>query len=375
MSLSVLHVAQPTDGGVARCVLDLVHDQVGRGWEVALASPAELAGAAEAQGARHASWEAARQPGPGALPEARALAGLIGSLAPDLVHLHSSKAGLAGRLALRGRRTTVFQPHAWSFEAVHGAVRAAAIAWERLAARWTHAIVSVSEAERDRGARARIRAPYRVIPNGVDLAAWPAATDEERTAARRRLDLGEGQIAVCVGRLSRQKGQDVLLEAWPSVAARVAGARLVLVGGGPEEDHLRRLAGAGVDFTGARDDIGDWYAAADVVVAPSRWEGMSLVLLEAMARARSIVATDVPGAREALGAEAGEIVPVEDARALAEALVERMLDTGLAAEEGKAGRRRVEQSHDLRATTGAVADLYEELLAGRLSSSTGHSTP
>ena len=154
----------------------------------------------------------------------------------------------------------------------------------------------------------------------------------------------------------------------------MAGARLVL-GGGPEEDHLRRLAGPGIDFTGARDDIGDWYAAADVVVAPSRWEGMSLVVLEAMARARSIVATEVPGAREALGAEAGEIVPVEDARALAEALVERMLDTGLAAEEGKAGRRRVEQSHDLRATTGAVADLYEELLAGRVSSSTGHSTP
>ena len=153
------------------------------------------------------------------------------------------------------------------------------------------------------------------------------------------------------------------------------GAQLVLVGSGPEEDHLRRLAGPAGRLRGARDDIGDWFAAADVVVAPSRWEGMSMVLLEAMARGRSIVATDVAGAREALGTEAGEIVPVEDARALAEALVERMLDPGLAAEEGKAGRRRVEQSHDLRATTGAVADLYEELLAGRLSSSTGHSTP
>ena len=202
-----------------------------------------------------------------------------------------------------------------------------------------------------------------VIPNGVDLEAWPVAADEERAAARQRLDLGQDQIAVCVGRLSRQKGQDVLLEACPSVAARVAGARLVLVGGGPEKDHLRRLAGPGVDLTGARDDIGDWYAAADVVVSPSRWEGMSLVVVEAMARARSIVATDVPGAREALGTNAGEIVPVEDVRALAEALVERMLDTGLAAEEGQAGRRRVEQYHDLRATTGAVAGLYEELLA------------
>jgi glycosyltransferase involved in cell wall biosynthesis len=373
MSLSVLHVAQPTDGGVARCVLDLVGDQVSRGWEVVLASPGhgDLAGGAEALGAGHAKWEAARQPGPAAVSEARALARVIGSLGPDLVHLHSSKAGLAGRLALRGGRPTVFQPHAWSFEAVRGVVRLGAIAWERLAARWTHAIVCVSEAERGQGARAGIRAPYRVIPNGVDLVAWSPATGEERAAARRRLDLEDGPLAVCVGRLSEQKGQDVLVEAWPTVAERVPSARLVLVGGGPEEDRLRSLAGPGIDLVGPRNDAGDWYAAADVVVAPSRWEGMSLVLLEAMASARSVVATDVPGAREALGGEAGEIVPVGDAHRLAEALVERLLDPGRAAAEGTAGRRQAESAHDLRTATGAMAELYEALL----SSSTGPTTP
>ncbi len=103
----------------------------------------------------------------------------------------------------------------------------------------------------------------------------------------------------------------MLLEAWPAVRARVPGARLVLVGDGPTEPELRAAAGEGVDLVGPRKDVPDWLAAADVVVAPSRWEGMALTLLEAMATGRSVVATEVAGAGEALGDEAGRIVPIE----------------------------------------------------------------
>ncbi|NEA48622.1 glycosyltransferase, partial [Streptomyces sp. SID10815] len=67
---------------------------------------------------------------------------------PDLVHAHSAKAGLAGRLAVRGRIPTVFQPHAWSFEAVGGATAALALRWERWGTRWAARTVCVSEAER-----------------------------------------------------------------------------------------------------------------------------------------------------------------------------------------------------------------------------------
>ena len=130
------------------------------------------------------------------------------------------------------------------------------------------------------------------------------------------------------------------------------------MGAGPEEERIRALAGPGVELVGSRKDVLDWYAAADVVVLPSRWEGMSLVPLEAMACSRSVVATDVSGAREAIGEDAGAVVPVDDLDALAEA-------------EGHAGRSRVEASFDIRRTTESTAGVYAELLeTGATSSST-----
>lgn len=363
--LTILHVSQPTDGGVGTYVADAATDQVRRGWRVIVASPAhgDLAERIEAAGAKHVAWTASRAPGPGSLLDTVRLARIVEREQPALVHLHSSKAGLAGRLAIRARRPTVFQPHSWSFEAVRGPVRAGALLWERRAARWGAAIVCVSEAEQRRGAEHGVAATWRVIPNGVDLEAWPEASGEERSAARRRLTIDERPTVVCVGRLSRQKGQDVLLEAWPAIVEGVPEAQLVLVGDGPDEQLLRGSAGHRVRLVGKRPDVADWLAAADVVAFPSRWEGMSIGMLEAMARGRSVVASDVGGAQEALGREAGAVVPPGDAAALANAIGARLRDPARAAAEGRAARERAERSHDLRTTTAALAELYKELLA------------
>ncbi len=377
-TLSILHVSQPTEGGVAGYVAEVVADQARRGRSVTVACPTwgALGAQVSSAGAKHVEWTAGRAPGPTSFLDAARLARIIAREDPALVHLHSSKAGLAGRLALRGRRPTVFQPHAWSFEAVRGPLHAAALAWERRAARWATAVLCVSEAERRRGVEQGVRAEWRVIPIGVDLDAFPPASPDERSAARRRLELEERPTVVCVGRLCRQKGQDVLLDAWPRVVARVAEAQLVLVGDGPDEKHLRRLADGDVRLVGRRSDVADWLAAADVFALPSRWEGMSIGMVEAMARGRSVVATDVPGAAEALDGEAGAIVPREDPAALADALAARLLDPARADAEGRSARERVERSHDLRAMTASLAELYEELLgAPTVSSSTGLTIP
>lgn len=353
MSLSVLHVSQPVDGGVARSVSDLVADQVGRGWRVAVASPeGPLARRITEAGAEHLAWRAGRAPGPASMLEAVSLGRIVKRAAPDLVHLHSSKAGLAGRLAIRGRLPTLFQPHAWSFYALEGPLGRAALAWERLGARWATAIVCVSERERADGEAAGIRARWRVVPNGVDLDAF---TVEDREEARRLLGLDSSPLAVSVGRLSRQKGLDVLLAAWPEVERRVPGAQLVIVGSGPEEDELRRRAGS-ARLLGARDDVRSWLAAADAVVVPSRWEGLAYVVLEAMAAGRSVVATDVAGMSEALG-DTGLVVPSEDPAALAAALA-----SALTRPNGTGARARVERLYDVRRATQAMADLYAEVL-------------
>ncbi len=361
--LSILHVSQPTDGGVAGYVADVVADQVARGWRVVVASPpwGDLGAQVERSGAEHVDWTAGRAPGPGAFLDARRLKRIVDRVEPALVHLHSSKAGLAGRLALRGGLPTIFQPHAWSFEAVRGPLRAAALAWERRAAHWG-TILCVSEGERRLGEEHGVRADWRGIPNGVDLDEWREASPEERSAARRSLELEDRPSVVCVGRLCRQKGQDVLLQAWPGLRARVPDAQLVLVGDGPDAKKLRRVAGESIRLVGRRADVGSWLAAADVVAQPSRWEGMSIGMLEAMATGRSIVSSDVAGAEEALDGDAGALVPPEDPTALADALAERLLNPAKAAAEGRRARARVEASHDLRAMTAALADLYEELL-------------
>jgi glycosyltransferase involved in cell wall biosynthesis len=376
---SVLHVSQPTEGGVGRYVADLASDQVARGWDVAVASPTygELSDRVVTAGARHIPWTAGRMPGPSSVLHAVSLSRIVERERPDLVHLHSSSAGLSGRLAVRGRRPTIFQPHAWSFEAVRGPLRSAAAAWERKGARWATAIVCVSEAERRRGEEHGVRARWLVVTNGVDLDAYSEASAGERTAARRGLELDDAPLVVCIGRLSRQKGQDVLLDAWPAVLARVRDANLVLVGDGPHDEELRRRAGDGVRLVGPRTDVGEWLAAADVVALPSRWEGMSIGMLEAMARGKSIVATEVPGALEALADDAGAVVPPEDHVALADAIAVRLLDPARAAAEGRRARQRAEQAFGLGRTTARIAEVYEELLgAGSpASSSTGPTTP
>ncbi|MDP8930426.1 MAG: glycosyltransferase family 4 protein, partial [Actinomycetota bacterium] len=235
-------------------------------------------------------------------------------------------------------------------------------AWERFAMRWTDAAICVSDRERSLAVAGRLHGDLRVIPNGVDTHVAAPASWEGRGAARRALGLDDAPTAVCVGRLHHAKGQDVLVRAWPLVLRTIAGARLYLLGRGPEETALVDLAGPGVSLTGHQDDVRPWLAAADVVVVPSRWEGMSLAMLEAMAAARCVVTTDVSGAHEALGKTAGAIVPVEDVPALADAIVRRLTDPELARREGMAARARAERAFDLHKITAEVAGLYREIV-------------
>jgi len=373
----IVHVAQPTTEGVPRCVVALVKHQVAHGHRVTVVSPTDgwLAAEAAQAGAHHVPWAAGRSPGPGVPDEVRRLRGVLRTLDPDLLHLHSSKAGLAGRLAVRGAVPTVFQPHAWSFLAVRGALRTATVAWERVALRWAHRVVCVSETERRQAEDAGVAlgGKARVVPNSVDTDGF---APRDRAAARRRLGLAEGRaLAVCVGRLSEQKGQDVLLRAWRAVHDELPEADLVLVGQGPWRERLEADAGEGVAFVGNSTDPADWYAAADVVVVPSRWEGMALVPLEAGAGARSVVITDVAGARETVPERCGAVVAREDPEALAGALTARLRDPALAEREGAAARAHVTAHHGLRAGGDRMLRVYGELAEVTPRSGAGPDTP
>lgn len=360
--IRVLHVAQPTSGGVAEVVVNLVADQVRQGWEVFAACPSQntLAGRLFQAGADVRPWSATRSPGVAVVGEARRIARVVERVQPDLVHLHSAKAGLAGRLALRGRRPTIFQPHAWSFEAVGGLLHHSSLAWERYASRWTTRLLCVSEHEYDRGGRLGITVAADLVPNGIDLDRFRAYDDEDRRIARARLGLIEAPTIVCVGRLCQQKGQDLLIAAWPQVATAVPEARLVLVGDGPDAAALRAAAPPGVHFAGHADDPRPWYAAADVVVMPSRWEAMPLVLLEAMASRRCVIATDVGGVRGTLDDQ--DVIPLGKQAVLAGMLVVRLRDPAGRAARAEANRATVVERHDVRHTAHRVREVYAKAL-------------
>ena len=149
MTTAVLHVAQPREGGVAGYVVAACLDQMARGWKVTVACPDDgrLATDLARAGIPRMSWAAVRRPGPSSMAEAIRLRAVIERARPDVVHLHASKAGLAGRLGPRRRIPVLFQPHGWSWLAVNGGLRTASLAWERAAARRTDLLLCVGDAE------------------------------------------------------------------------------------------------------------------------------------------------------------------------------------------------------------------------------------
>lgn len=371
--LRVLHVSQPVDGGVGRWVGLLTAYQRSQGVDALVACPpaGALVEESRAAGVPVHAWASVRSPVRGVLRESRRLAHIVATTQPDLVHLHSSKAGLVGRAVLKGRRPTVFQPHAWSFLSGSGPVGAAAAQWERWSARLADRVLCVSEREHADGARRGVDAAYSVVHNGVDLQAWPLVGAAERAAARAGLGLpADAPVVACLGRLSRQKGQDRLLRAWPAVARQVPGAILLLAGDGPDLPALRTQAGgrADVRLLGHQPDARRLLAAADVVAMPSRWEGFSLAALEAAACGRCLLTTDVAGMSELLGParENGPVLPATTepmtVRLLEQALVARLRQPNVAAAEGAAARGSAAAHFALPEALARTSELYEEIL-------------
>ncbi len=196
----------------------------------------------------------------------------------------------------------------------------------------------------------------RRLTPGVDVETFRPGLDG--APVRRRFGLGERPVIVCVSRLVRRKGQDLLIEALPRIRAEVPGTALLLVGKGPYENSLRALArrrgvAEQVVFTGgvAFAALPGHYAAGDVFAMPCRTrragmdvEGLGIVYLEASAAGLAVVAGDSGGAPEAVReGQTGYVVGGRDVDSLGERLVRLLRDPGLRARLGGAGRTWVEQ--------------------------------
>ncbi|CAN5223808.1 glycosyltransferase [soil metagenome] len=367
--LQVLHVSVPTSEGTAQAALSYIRDQLSRGWGVTVACPSTgwLAYSARELGADVAWFPATRNPGPSVLDETSRMASIVARHRPDLVHLHSSKAGLVGRLAVRRRIPTIFQPHAWSFLAGGAASHRLALRWEQIGARWTDQLICVGEGEARIARELGINSPASVIPNGVDLQRFTRADEDERRVARIELGLPDVPTVVCVGRLAEQKGQRLLLDAWRLVERSIGGVHLVLVGEGPDRAQLEEKARSRhhVTFVGSRTDVPRWLAAADFVVFPSTYEGAALAPLEAMAVGRCVIASWIQGIEESVPYECGALVDPGNVEALAEAILVRLRSPEVAADEGARGWQHVTAHRDAAEAARRVTQVSLSLLASR----------
>ena len=252
----------------------------------------------------------------------------------DVIHTHNSKAGFIGRLAahLLGHPAIVHTIHGFFFqERTPSWQRGVFTALERRAAHWTHAAISISRvlAEWTKEVGVEYRCPMWTIYSGIEFEEFLRPID--RRAIRHCLGIDQSRLTIgIVSKLWEGKGHADLLRAFAILHERGHNPQLLIAGDGPLRPDLERLArdlgiAAHVTFTGLRQDIPEVTDAVDIATLPSYFEGMGRVLLEAMARAKPIVATTVGGIPEiVLDESTGILVPPGQPAQLATAL-ERLI--------------------------------------------------
>jgi len=307
----------------------------------------------------------------------RRLREAIRRLKPDVVHTHSSKAGIVGRAAAwrEGVPAVVHTIHGLPFGPFESARRNALyIALERWAAKRCHAIVSVCDAMTDQALAAGVGRPeqFSTVYSGMDADAFlnPPRPREE---VRRELGLTGDQVAFAtVARLFELKGHDDIVAVAPAILRANPNVRFVWIGDGILRDQLI----ADLEARGIRDAfiltglvpparIPELLGAVDAVIHPSLREGLARVLPQSLLTGRPAISYDVDGAREVVTPETGVLLKPRDLPGLTDAVIRLAADPALREAMGREGRRRFADQFRHETMTSQLRSLYERLLADR----------
>jgi glycosyltransferase involved in cell wall biosynthesis len=291
----------------------------------------------------------------------------------DLVHTHSSKAGILGRAAARlaGVAGIVHTVHGWSFNDVQPAVsRRLYVEAERAAARVTDRLVCVARFDRDRGLAAGIGHPsqYRIVRSGIDPSLYVAPAGA-RERLRETLGAGPGDVVVgAIANFKPQKGPLDFVEAARRALSRDPRLRFFIAGDGelrPAAERAIAEAGLGdaIRLLGWRDDVPELFAAMDIFVLTSLFEGLPRVVLQAMAASVPVVATDTGGVAEVvIDGETGRLVPRGDPAAAAKTILALAEHPEARRRFADAARSRLGGEFDIRCMVRELEDLYDDVL-------------
>ncbi len=293
----------------------------------------------------------------------------------EVLHTHSSKAGILGRAAARlaGTPAVVHTVHGWSFNDVQPAViRRLYVEAERAAARVTDRIVCVARYDRERGLAAGIgeASQYRIVRSGIDPSQY-AAPPAARERIRRSLGIEPDELVVgSIGNFKPQKAPLVFIEAARRASLRDRRLKFLVAGDGELRPAVEgAISGAGlagvVHLLGWREDVPEILAAMDIFLLTSLFEGLPRSVLQAMAASVAVVATDTGGVREVIAdGKTGLLVPPGHPQAAAEAVLVLASDAGLREGFARSARSRLGAEFDIRRLVPDLESLYDEILTG-----------
>ncbi|MBI5353866.1 MAG: glycosyltransferase family 4 protein [Chloroflexi bacterium] len=290
----------------------------------------------------------------------------------DLVHAHGSKSGFLVRLAAMGSGVpVVYSPHCFSFHAgVNRATSNILAALERFAAKYlTAKIITVSNGEQALASRFRVGNAklFVTIHSGIDLLRYESPVD--KSVQKSKLGLDENSLLIgAVGRLGEQKSPLDFVRMAALVHAKNPQTNFVWAGSGPLEGEARKLSEelglADVcHFIGEYKDVPALLRVMDCLVLPSLWEGLPIVLLEAMASGVPIVATNIPGNNEAVSSgKNGWLVPPHDPFALADKVISLLNDSVQSSTFVAAGLVRIREEFTRTQMITAIQNIYQEVV-------------
>jgi glycosyltransferase involved in cell wall biosynthesis len=368
--MRVLHVITTMDrGGAENHLFELVKGQIGRGLDVAVAylkGDGYWASPLRDLGARVEPLQLMRYGDPGPVFRLRRL---IKDWRPDLVHAHMPPAELYARLALLGDGSIPFVISKHNDEPFYRGVGQLALG--RWVARRAVRMIAISDAVRSYHApRLKLQHnKFAVIHYGIDVAPYAAVDAETCRAIRVGWGIQPGEWVIgTVARLSVQKALHVLLEAYATYRKRQSRpARLVFVGRGALEHDLKltaaRLNIAGdVVWAGYREDIPAVMNAFDAFALTSVYEGFGLVLLEAMAAGRPVIATAVSAVPEIVQANVTGLLCGSGDHACIGAAMVQLEDPGERARLGSAGNIRVIEQFPVERMVTRTISLYQSCI-------------
>ncbi len=297
-----------------------------------------------------------------------------------IVHTHSSKAGILGRLAARLAHVPIIvhTVHGWSFhEHMSPVMRHIYILLERWMARFTHALIVVAQQDTFKGLAAHIgeKRQYQLIRSAIPLEIFDVRR-YHRDAIRKELDIPIHTLVVGnVGRFSAQKNPLTWIQTAAEIARKNQETFFLLVGDGPLRPQVEaRLRDLGLQdrtrLTGLRRDVPRMLAAMDIFLLTSLWEGLPRVLPQALAMGLPIVAHRIDGISDIVehGVN-GYLCPPDDINALSQSCLTLIENASLRQQMAERARASVRKDFDLRTMIAQIDQLYERLLSQEQNSS------